>query len=335
MNTDSTDRMMQMITGYWVTQVVHAAATFSLADHLAKGPATANDIAGAEHTDPFATFRLLRTCASLGLVTYDGNSRFAATPLLDILRKDHPKSLRGFAMSMPAPGHWLPFGRLPDAVRTGQAQTSAALGAELFEYFAKHDAESAAFAEAMTGLTSTVAEDTAQLIDISGVNIVADIGGANGAMLDALLRVHPQLQGIVFDRPQVVGSARAAAERLGLQERVTAVGGDFFDSVPEADLYLLKYILHDWDDAACIRILKNCRRALRPNGRVVGIELLVGEIGKPGLAPLMDIVMLVMSYGGRERNLEEFRQLFEEAGLRATNVIPTNTPMTIVEAIAV
>ena len=335
MNTNNTDRMMQMIIGYWVTQVVHAAAVFSLADHLSKGPATADDIAGAEKTDPFATLRLLRTCASLGMVTYDGNSRFAATPLLDTLRNDNPQGLRGFAMSMPAPGHWLPFGRFPDAIRTGKGQTLAALGAEIFEYFAKHDGESAAFTEAMTGMTSTVAEDAAQLIDTSAVNIVADIGGASGAMLHALLRVHPNLQGIVFDRPQVVRSARAAAERVGLQERVTAVGGDFFDSVPEADLYLLKYILHDWDDAACIRILKNCRRALRPGGRVAVIELLVGEIGKPGLAPLMDMAMLVMSYGGRERSLAEFRQLFEAAGLRSMNVIPTKTPMTILETVAV
>jgi hypothetical protein len=333
-NPDNTHRMMHMITGYWVTQVVHAAAVFSLADHLAKGPATAEDIAWAEGIDPAATFRLLRTCASLGMATYDGESRFAATSLLNTLRKDNPQSLRGFAVSMPAPGHWLPWGRFTDAVKTGQAQTVPALGEELFEYFEKNPAEGAAFTEAMASLTSTVAEETAHVIDTNGVNIVADIGGAGGAMLHTLLQVHPGLQGIVFDRPQVVGSADAAAEKLGLQERVTAVGGNFFDSVPEADLYLLKYILHDWDDAACIRILKNCRRALRTGGRVAVIELLFGEIGEPGLAPMMDMVMMVMSYGGRERSLVEYRRLFEAAGLRATNVIPTKTPMVILEAVA-
>jgi hypothetical protein len=122
-HSDDTDRMMQMITGYWITQIVHAAAAFSLAGQLANGPATAEDIAGAEGTDPSATFRLLRACASLGMVAYDGNSRFAATSLLDTLREDNPRGLRGFAESMPAPGHWLRWGRFTDAVRTGQAQT--------------------------------------------------------------------------------------------------------------------------------------------------------------------------------------------------------------------
>jgi hypothetical protein len=121
MNHNDADRMMQMITGYWVTQVVHAAATFSIADHLAKAPATAEDIAGAEGTDPSATFRLLRTCASLEMVKYDGNSRFAGTSLLDTLRKDNPQSLRAIAVSWPLPGHWLPWGRFAEAVRTGKA----------------------------------------------------------------------------------------------------------------------------------------------------------------------------------------------------------------------
>jgi hypothetical protein len=152
-------------------------------------------------------------------------------------------------------------------------------------------------------------------------------------MLHALLPVHPHLQGIVFDRPNVIAGASAAAVECGLQERVTVVGGDFFQCVPGADLYLLKHILHDWDDAACICILRNCRRALRLGGRVAVIELLLGEIGEPSLAPVFDVTMMVMS-SGRERSLVEYKRLFEAAGLRATNVIPTKTPMTILEAVA-
>jgi hypothetical protein len=333
MTPDDTDRMMQMITGYWVSQVVHATATFALADHLAKGPATAEDIADAERTDPSAMFRLLRACASLGMVTYDDQSRFVAAPLLHTLRKDNPKNLRGLALAWPAPGHWLPWGRFVDAVKTGQSQAVPALGTGLFEYFEAHTAEAAAFTDGMTSLTSTVAEETAQVIDTRGVRIVADIGGAEGAMLHALLRVHPDLQGIVFDRPHVVAKASVAAGKLGLGERVTPVGGDFFESVPEADLYLLKHVLHDWDDAACIRILKNCRRALRPGGRVVVIELLLREIGQPGLVPLFDMGMMVM-LSGRERSPVEYEQLIESAGLHATNVVETKTSMVILEAVA-
>jgi hypothetical protein len=331
MNAD-TDHMIQMITGYWVSQIVHAAATFSLADHLARGAATAEDIATVEGTDPSATFRLLRTCASLGMVTYDGES-FAGTSLLDTLRKDNPKNLLGMALSWPAPGHWLPWGRFTDAVKTGQSQTVRTLGTGLFEYLEKNPAEAAAFTEGMTSLTSTVAEETARVIDMSGVNIVADIGGAGGPMLHALLRVHPELQGILFDRPNVIASTGAALGTLGLNGRLSFVSGDFFESVPEADLYLLKHILHDWDDCDCIRILKNCRRALRPGGRVAVIELLLGEVGEPGLAPIFDVTMMVMS-SGRERSLVEYQRLFEAAGLRGTNAIPTKTPMVILEAVA-
>jgi hypothetical protein len=331
MNQNDAGRMMQMITGYWVTQVVHAAATFSIADHLAKAPATAEDIANAEGTDPSATFRLLRTCASLGMVKYDGNSRFAGTSLLDTLRKDSPQSLRAIAVSWPLPGLWLPWGRFADAVKTGKSQTVPALGAGLFEYFATNAAEAAAFTESMTSLTSTIARETAKRINARGANIAADIGGAGGAMLHALLQLHPDLQGILFDRPQVVAAAPAEAAKLGFAERITSIGGDFFESVPEADLYLLKHILHDWDDETCICILKNCRRALRPRGRIAVIELLLGEIGAPGIAPLYEANMMVIS-SGRERSLVEFQRLFEAAGLGAAKVTTTNTPMVILEA---
>ena len=331
MNQNDPDRMMQMITGYWVTQVVHAAAMFSIADHLAKAPATAEEIADAEGTDPSAIFRLLRTCASLGLVKYAGDSRFAGTSLLDTLRKDNPRSLRAIAVSWPLPGHWLPWGRFTEAVKTGKSQTVPALGAGLFEYFATNAAEAAAFTESMTNLTSTIAKETAKRINTSGVRTVADIGGAGGTMVHALLQFDPDLHGIVFDRPQVVASARAEAMKLGLQERVTAVGGDFFESVPEADLYLLKHILHDWDDEACICILKNCRRALRPRGRIAVIELFLGEIGEAGISTLFDATMMVMS-SGRERSLVEYQRLFEAAGLAATTITRTTTPMVILEA---
>ena len=152
-------------------------------------------------------------------------------------------------------------------------------------------------------------------------------------MLHALLQLHPDLQGIVFDRLHVVVSARAEAVRLGLEQQVTALGGDFFESVPEADLYLLKHILHDRDDDACICILQNCRRALRPGSRIAVIELLLGETGEPSIAPLFDLTMMVMS-SGRERSLVEFQRLFEAAGLAATKVTKTTTPMAILEATA-
>lgn len=327
---EASAQMMQMITGYWITQLTHGMARYSIADHLAEGPKGAQEIAAAEGLNPDACFRFLRACAGLGLVSHDG-ARFGRTPLSDTLRRGVPGSLRGFALSQPAPGHWLPWGRFPEALKTGEMQTVPALGDPLFDYYGRAPDEAQSFTDAMTGLTMMVAAEAARLIDTSGTALAVDIGGAGGALIMALLDANPRLHGIVFDRPNIVPSVAAMAERAGLQDRVTAVGGDFFEAVPAADLYLLKFILHDWDDALCVKILKSCRQAARPGARLAVIELAVGEIGTPSLAPLMDLNMMVMS-GGRERSEAEYAALFAAAGWSKPTLTPTNSPMVILEA---
>ena len=326
------ERMLQMITGYWVTQIVHAVANFCIADELAKGPATAADIASRRSTHPQATFRLLRACVSLGLVTLDAQSRFVGTQLLDTLRSDAPGSLRGMAISQAGSGHWLPWGNFCQAIATGERQTMATLGDEIFDYYARTPAEAEAFTNAMTGRTAELAREAVRLIDTRSVAIAADIGGAAGALIHALMQANPDLHGIVVDLPNIVPSAVAAAEKAGLQRRLSVVAGNFFDSVPAADLYVLKYILHDWDDAECIRILENCRRAMRPGGRVAAIELHLGEADEPGFAPLVDLNMMVM-VTGRERTASEYGALFAAADLRLANVTPTRSGMCIMEAV--
>jgi predicted O-methyltransferase YrrM len=327
------DRMMSMVTGHWITQIVHAIAKYSVADHLALGPATAAEIAKVAGTHPSATFRLLRTCASLGLVTYDGESRFVTTSLLDTLRTDNPQSLRDTALVLAGSGQWLTWGHFAEAVKAEHPQAVAALGKEAFDYLAERPDESRAFIGATTRGLAPVTREVARLLDTRSTTIVADIGGASGSLLHAVLKANPKLHGIVFDRPNMVESAIVAAAENGLDQRITAIGGDFFEAIPAADLYLLRYILHDWDDAACIRILRNCRRALLPGGRVIAIEQVLGEIGEAGPAPLMDMNMMV-TLGGRERSHAEYRRLLEAAELRPTRMIPTNTPMAIIEAVA-
>jgi O-methyltransferase domain/Dimerisation domain len=334
MTPSDNDRMMEMISGYWITQIVHAAATYSLADYLAKGPATAAEIAEMADTDPLATFRLLRACASLGLVTYDGECRFTATSLLNTLRTDNPQSLRDLAILMAGPGNWLPWGRFVDSVKTGQPQAIAALGKKVFEYIAERPVESQTFARAMKRAITFVTDEVARVLDTRSATVVADIGGAGGSLLHAVLQANPALRGIVFDLPNIAEIAKGAAAEVGLQQRLTVLGGDFFEGVPAADLYLLRYILHDWDDVACIRILQNCRRAMLPCGRVAVIEQLLGDIGEQGPAPLMDMNMMVV-LGGEERSQTEYGQLFAAAGLRLTRTIPTDTPQaTVIEAMA-
>jgi hypothetical protein len=325
------ERMMGLVTGFWITQTVRAAALYNFADHLAAGTDTAEAIAEAESTDPDATRRLMRTCASLGLMASEDGRHFTGTSLLSTLQQDDPRSLRYFAISQSAPGHWLPWGRFPDAVRTGRHQVTAAHGdANIFGYFAKHLDEASFFTDAMSNLSRADALAIAAVLDTKDTALAMDIGGASGDVVRAMMRANPALGGGVLDLPHIVPAAAEAAKAEGLDGRFTAVGGDFFESVPAADLYVLKYILHDWDDASCVRILRNCRESLATGGRIAVIDLLVGEIGRPGLAPLMDMNMLGMT-GGREREIAEFDALFAAAGLRRVKVSPAGA-FAVIEA---
>jgi len=328
--------MWDMITGYRVSQIVRVAAELSLAEHCADGPVRAEWIAAVESADVTATARFLRACAAIGLLRarVDGLG-FDGTVLLRALHRQTPGSLRGFALSLPADGHWLPWGRLLAAVRTGEHQAPAALGRELFDYYATEPAEATAFTEGLQGMTSVAGAEAARVIDTTGVQLAVDVGGASGDLLHDLMSVNPELQGVAFDLPHVAPDALAAAVRHGLGDRLRVQTGDFFESVPaDADLYLLRYILHDWDDEKCIRILANCRAAMRPGGRILVLEMILGEVGRePTAVPSQDLNMLVM-LGGRERTVPQFDALLIAAGLRRTAIWETASPMGVIEAVA-
>lgn len=328
--------MWDVLTGYRLSQMARVAAELSLPEHCADGPISAQWLAELESTDPIATARFLRACASVGLVEYVDGARFAATPLLQTLHRAAPESLRGFALSLTAAGHWRPWGQLLEAVRTGASQASATLGDSLFDYYAKQPKEAAAFTEGLLGMTAVAGAAAAKAIDTASVEVAVDVGGASGDLLHNLMRVNPKLRGIVFDLPHVGPDALAAAERQGLSDRVRVETGDFFEGVPAgADLYLLRYILHDWDDGQCVEILRNCRQALAPDGRVLVLEMILGEIGQePPAVPSQDLNMLVMT-GGRERSIAQFDELFGAAGLCRTSATATGSPMSVIEAVAV
>lgn len=327
------NRMLQMIGGYWQTQIARAAAHYSLADELAKGPASAADIAARQSTNPEATLRLLRACARVGLVTVDADGRFASTELLDTLRRDAPGSLRNQVLAAGGPAHWLPWGKLIDAVRTGERQTIPALGQELWDHYAGQPDEAAAFNNVMSEMSAMAAPAIAGLIDTQATRVAADIGGSEGVLLHALMAANPALKGVLLERPDIVPAAVTAARRLGLEGRFSAMAGDFRVSVPKADLYLLKHILHNWDDASCIRILENCARAMNPGGRVVVIEYPLGEANTPGFLPFVDLSLLVMT-SGRERTMAQYRELMSAAGLGLVKVTPGGASVSVLEAVA-
>jgi O-methyltransferase/methyltransferase family protein len=318
-SVDDYNRILGMVSGSWVAQVIRATATLQVAERLAAGIDTAATIAEAEGADRDAVRRLLRALVSLHLVDTADGVHYTATSALNILRADSPRSLRGMALSMAGPGHWLPWGRFPDAIRGGRDQIVAAHGVEtIFAYLAANVEEAQQFTEAMQNLGEAEAVDIEDVLDTRGVRFALDVGGANGRIVRSLMRANPNLRGGVYDLAHVTAAADEAALEEGLDRRFSAISGDFFQSVPAADLYILKYVLHDWDDDSCVRILENCRKSVEPGGRVVIMDYLV-DGGEP-FAALMDMCMLVMSKGGRERDLSEFDSLFGAAGLRRTKV---------------
>jgi hypothetical protein len=318
-------RIVQLMGGAWIAQVTRAAAHFKLADVLGRIPISADELAHRVGLEPDLAHRLLRGCVLAGLASFEAG--YVATPLLGAL-KDAPGSMRSYALALGAPALWLPWSRFIDALGTGECQAVPALGTDLWSYYAKAPAEAAEFTDAMTGMTSMVASEAVQTIEFSRVRSVADIGGAAGALLFAVMAAHPHVHGILFDQPQVVAAAAPPAAFL---ERFTAVGGDFLDSVPAAELYLIKHILHDWDDAACVRILQSVARAMPAHGRVVVVEMLLGDEREPGFTALMDLAMLVL-LGARERTAAHYGELFSAAGLKLSRVTPLRSGYAILEA---
>jgi len=322
--------MFQMITAFWVSQALGVFAELGFADQLAPGPRTAGELAAGAQTDPDATFRILRALAAVGVLAHAGDG-FELTPLGATLRRDAPGSMRDMARAQTMPGHWLPWGRLLDAARSGSRQTGPALGGEIFDYYQRETGEGQAFLGAMGGLSALVAAEAPRVYDAGAHRVLCDLGGATGTIAAGFLRANPSLAAVVLDLPEVAAHAARAIEALGLADRCRAVGGDFFVDVPEADLYVLKHVLHDWNDARCRTILGHVARRMKPGGRVLLIEMVIPDDNTPGVAQLMDLNMLVM-LPGRERTAAQYAELLASAGLRMTEVRPTHSPMQIVVA---
>jgi SAM-dependent methyltransferase len=325
-------QMMELITGYWRSQAVGVAARLAIADRLGEGPKTVAALAAESATHEAALFRLLRGLASFGVFAEIAPRTFALTPLAETLRSNVPGSMRDFAIAETAPGHWLPWGNLDEAVRTGERATPAALGCEIFEWYGKHPVEGAAFSGAMGNLSALAAQETGRVLRVPEGATVVDVGGAHGTLLAGVLKANPTARGILTDLPHVIADAPRTMAALGIDGRAEAVAGDFFQAVPEGDVYLLKQVLHDWNDEQCVTLLRNCARAMKPGGKVVVVEMVVPEDDTPSLAQIMDLNMLVM-LPGRERTEAEFDALFRAAGLSGAKVTQTRSPFSLVEAI--
>lgn len=324
--------VLQLVLNVWVTQAAATFASLKFADALADGPQSADVVAERAGTNPDATYRLLRALSTTGIVETVGDRGFALMPVGQCLRSDVPGSMRSFLIAQTAPGHWLSWGQMSHSVRGGTPATTKALGTSIWEYYAAHPEEAGHFAEGMTGLSSMVTQAVLDRYPFADAKTVVDVGGSHGSVLAAVLRTVPTARGILFDRPDVVSGAKPTLDAAGVTSRVECRGGNFFEAVPSGgDVYLLKFILHDWSDQECIQILTACRTAMAPEGRLVVIELMIDGQGPPSPAPLMDLNMMVM-LTGRERTRDEYANLFEKAGLSLTQVVPTASPFVVIEA---
>jgi len=316
-----------------VSRIVYVAAKLSLADHLAKGPKSADELAGPTGTHAPSLYRLMRTLANLGILTEDGTHRFALTTLGEALKTGATGSARATILTLAS--DWMSRGleQLLYSVQSGKSGFEQSLGMPIFDWLATHPEEASMFSETMVGIHGAEPPAVAAAYDFSGSTTIVDVGGATGHLLTTILGRYAGARGNLYDLPHVVRDAPALVQARGLTNRVTIEAGSFFERVPRGgDTYLLSHIIHDWSEDQCLTILGHCRRAMNPESRLLIIEMVLPAGDTPHPGKMLDMMMLV-GPGGQERTEKEYGTLLGKANLRLTRVVPTTSPVSIVEAV--
>ncbi len=323
--------LRQSIMGFRTTQLIYVAARLGIADLLEDGPKSPQSLASAAGVDARALHRVLRALASMGIFAETEAGDFQLTPLARPLLRDSPESVRGLALLYGDEWLWHAYGATLYSVRTGSPAFNDVHGKELFEYLGEHPEAGATFDQAMSSYTGQEAAALVAAYDFSEVATLVDVGGGQGALLTAILKSNQGMRGVLFDVGAVVARAQALLAGEGMEARCDRVAGDFFTSVPSGgDLYLLKSVIHHWDDASSLTILRNCRQAMGDHGRILLAERVIAPGNAPSEAKLLDINMLVVT-GGCERTASEYRQLFRDASFELTQIIATRSPISLIE----
>jgi hypothetical protein len=322
----------QMILNFWMSRALYIFTKLGIPDLLKDGPKTTNELAAATTTHAPSLYRLLRALASVGLVKARDDGKFELTAMSELLVTDAPGSLRWFMMSELGQEHYPAWGNLMHSVKSGEIAFDNLYGMNIWQYFAKNPDDATVFNNSMSGVTAVANETITSSYDFSGFHQLVDVGGGHGGLAMGILKKNPNLKAIVFDAPEVISGTREKITGAGLTDRCEAVSGDFFQSVPAGgDIYILKWIIHDWDDEKSIRILRNIRQQMSSDSRLIIVDTVVPEGNEPHFSKFFDLNMLVMT-GGKERTEAEFRQLLLSAGFKLLRVIPTDLPTSIVEA---
>lgn len=330
---DAAGQLTQLMLGSLASQSVYVAAKLGLADLLSEGPKSVTELAQEADADAPSLYRVLRALASCGVFEEVDNQTFALNSTAKLLRSNVPGSLRDVAVFMGEDWHWQVWGKTIYSVRTGKPAWREVHGQDVFPYFAVNQKASKIFDDAMTSFSTLATQAVIEAYDFSGIDTLVDIAGGHGRLLTAILESSPRTNGVLFDLPHVIASAREKIAGSGLSSRVEFVTGDFFVSVPEgADCYIMKHIIHDWDDTKALQILRNINKVIRRDGRVVVVEAIVVDRNQPDFGKLLDIEMLV-SPGGKERTAAEYEELFNSAGMRLNRIVPTSSPYSVIEAV--
>jgi hypothetical protein len=325
-------QLVQMAMGHWISHIVHVAAKLSLADHLAKKPMNAAELAGPTETHASSLYRLMRTLAGLGILNEDSEQRFTLTPLGEAMKSGAPGAARATILTIASPWWNAGFGELMYSVRTGKPGFEKMLGMPVFDWFAKNPEEASLFNDTMVGIHGAEPAAVVAAYDFSGMKTIVDVGGGTGNLLLTVISKYPESHGILYDLPHVAGDADAMIRARGLRDQVRFQSGSFFDSVPTGgDAYMLSHIIHDWSDEQCLQILNNCRSAMNQDSRLLIIEMVLPEGNVPHPGKILDMMMLV-GPGGQERTAQEYAKLLAKAGLRLTRVVPTESAVSVVEA---
>jgi hypothetical protein len=323
--------LSQIFGGSWITQGIYVAAELGIADHLAEGPRSAEELAERTNTHRRALYRLLRALAGVGIFAQDSHRRFSLTPLAELLRSDVVDSQRSLAIMMGAE-FYETWGMLLHSVRTGEQGFYKRFGMPFFQYMTEHPERHSIYDAAMTGVHGPETEPMLDAYDFSKFRSVVDVGGGESLVLAAILNRYPAIQGILFDLPAVAERARAILKTSGLSGRYQIVGGDFFSSVPVgADAYLMRHIIHDWEDEEAIAILRNCREAMNPESKVLVVETVIPPGNEPCFGKWLDLMMLLV--GGCERTEREYSRLFSEAGLKLNRIVSTDSEVSVLEGV--
>jgi len=330
-DTSPEQQLDGMITGYWISQAIYAVAKFGIADELKDGPRSVEQLAEATSTNADALYRLLRALANRGIFAEGEPRQFLLTPLAEPLQSDVPGSKRALAL-MSGDEQYRAWAEIAYSIKTGETAFEKVFGKPIFDYLGENPDKAKIFDAAMVGIHGRESAVILDAYDFAGIDVLADIGGGNGSQITGILQKHTAMKGILFDLPHVIERAKNPIEAAGLSDRCELVSGSFFEAVPEgADAYMMRHIIHDWDDEKSLTILRNCHQAMSSKSKLLVVESVIPPGNEPFGGKFLDLVMLLIP-GGKERTEDEYRTLFGTAGFEITRIVPTGAEVSIVEA---